>query len=157
METVILNISKWKMLRRIIFILATAGFTSAVLFLYSYQLKGLVPSSNVVREFCICFGQIFFQATLLLLFKQKTNLIISYLYQMMSVSLIGAVLLLPVIVSSIVYSPFTFGSAYCLAYFFMVVLIMFLDHKKRVRKIEAPAWLTYTWVLYRLIVLAVIL
>jgi hypothetical protein len=109
------------------------------------------------REFCICFGQIFFQAALLLFFRFRPILIISYLYQMMSVSLIGAVLLLPVIVSSFIWFPFTPVPGYCLAYFFMVVLIMFLDHKKRVKKIEAPRWLTYTWVLYRLIVLMVIL
>ena len=138
-------------------ILFAAMFTSTVLLFYSFLLKHLVPSSNLIREYCICFGQIFFQGAIILLFIRKNQILFEYLYQMMMVSLLGGLLLLPVLVSALLFFPFNPGSYYYLAYFFMVVLFMFFNHKKRVKKINAPAWLTYTWILYRLIVLLIIL
>jgi hypothetical protein len=152
-QTLTTNIQK---AGKIIFILATAAFTSTILLFYSYLLKDLVPSTNMLREYVICFGQIFFQVAIILFFHRK-YIVLDYLQQMMTVSFIGALLLLPGIVSNIILFPFSPGSIYFLAYFFVIVLFMFFDHKRRIKKIEAPHWLTYTWVLYRIIVLLIIL
>lgn len=157
METIIYSPTKTKNLKSLLFITGSAVFTSTVILLYSYQLKSFVPSSNLVREYFICFGQLFFQASLLLFFKYKSQLIWDYLKQMMFVSLVGSVLLTPALVSAFLFFPFSPGAVYFLSYFFIIVLFMFFNHKKRVEKIHAPHWLTYTWVLYRLIVLAIIL
>ncbi|MBA3665469.1 MAG: hypothetical protein H0W61_14835 [Bacteroidetes bacterium] len=138
------------------YIVFAAVFTSSILLLYSYLLKGLIPSSNLFREYCICFGQLLFQGTLLLLFSKK-EMILNYLFEMMKVSLIGAFLLSPVLVSAILFFPFSPGLYYYLGYFFVIVLYMFFNHKKRVKELQAAWWLTYTWVLYRFIVLLIIL
>jgi hypothetical protein len=136
------------------FIILSAVFTSTVLLYYSYLLEGLVPPSNVFREYVICFGQMVFQGILLITYRQKSELMLLYLKNMMMVSLIGALLLLPllIILFYIEIYPIT-----CLAYFFSIVIIMFFNHKARVKKINAPWWLSYTWVLYRFIVLLFIL
>jgi glycerol-3-phosphate acyltransferase PlsY len=73
---------------------------------------------------------------------------------MMTVSLIGGLLLLPVLFLSHYVSLPSYVS---LAWFLAVVAFMFLQHRKRVRSIKAPAWLSYTWVLYRCLVLLFIL
>ncbi len=139
---------------RLLYILITALFTSTVLLKYSYMLKGLVPPSNMIREYMICFGQIVFQTVILLCIRSKKILVFDYVGNMMTVSLIGALLLLPMLLLNhlIVLSPLI-----NLAFFFAVVLFMFLHHKRRVRNLQAPFWLSYTWVLYRCLVLLFIL
>ncbi len=138
----------------IVFLFATAVFTSTVLLYYSYLLNQIIPKSNLIREYAICFGQLFFQGTLLLIAKEKTDIILSYLKNMMMVSFIGALLLVPLI---IIDQYIQINFIIYLVYFFMVVLFMFFNHKKRIYTIQAPWWLTYTWVLYRCIVLLIIL
>lgn len=147
----------FKNMKSVLFIFFAAGLTSTILLLYSYQLKGFVPSSNLSREYFICFGQIVFQGALLFIFRAKKELVLHYIEQMMSVSLVGALLLTPALVSTALFFPFSPGAIYFLAYFFCIVLFMFLYHKRKVRQIHAPDWLSYTWVLYRLIVLSLIL
>jgi hypothetical protein len=141
---------------KVLFILVATSITSTLLLLYSYLLKGFIPATNMTREYLICFGQIVFQGLLFLLFHRK-YLLLDYLYQMMIVSLLGALLLSPVIISNIVLFPFSPGAVYYLIYFFIIVAFMFFEHKRRIKKINAPGWLTYTWVLYRVIVLWIIL
>ncbi|MBA3680607.1 MAG: hypothetical protein H0W73_05510 [Bacteroidetes bacterium] len=142
---------------KMVFILLGSIFTATVLLFYSYLLKDLIPSSNLKREYCICFGQIIFQGTLLIIFKTNSGSILNYLYQMVIVSMAGAGLLIPVLVSAFIFFPFGPGVYYYLVYFFGVVIVMFLAHKKRVQLIKAPIWLCYSWVLYRLLVLPIIL
>ncbi len=136
------------------FIIISAVFTSTVLLYYSYLLEGLVPPSNMIREYIICFCQMVFQGILLIANRQKSELILLYLKNMMMVSLIGALLLIPFLFISH-YSDF--NPLISSGYFFTVVVFMFFNHKSRVKKINAPWWLTYTWVLYRFIVLLFIL
>ena len=136
------------------FVIISAVFTSTVLLYYSYLLHGVVPQSNLIREYIICFGQIGFQGVLLIFGKQKADPIVLYLKQMMTVSLIGGLLLIPLL---IVAHYVQINPIICLAYFFAVVIFMFFNHKLRIKNINAPWWLTYTWVLYRFIVLLFIL
>jgi hypothetical protein len=137
-----------------VFILAAAVFTSTVLLYYSFLLQQFLPPSNLAREYAICFGQLFFQGILLYILKTKPALTINYLKNMMMVSLLGALLLIPLLFVAH-YIPI--APLICLAYFFAVVFFMFFNHKKRVEDIAAPWWLSYSWVLYRCLVLLIIL
>jgi predicted DCC family thiol-disulfide oxidoreductase YuxK len=139
---------------RVLYFVFSAALTSTILLSYSTLLQGIVPASNLFREYVICFGQIVFQGSLLLLFRTKKEQLFDYLGNMMTVSLIGGLLLLPVLFLSHYVSLPSYVS---LAWFLAVVAFMFLQHRKRVRSIKAPAWLSYTWVLYRCLVLLFIL
>lgn len=143
-----------KHIQTLIYITLCGVFTSTVLLYYSFLLQGLVPVSNYGREYAICFGQILFQGSLLLLFKNNKYQILEYIKHMMTVSLIGGFLLLPVFTFA---TYFHVPSVIYLIYFLCVVLFMFFNHKIRIRKVKAPQWLTYTWVLYRIIILLIIL
>ena len=138
----------------IIYILLCGVLTSTILLYYSFLLKELVPASNYSREYCICFGQILFQGALLLIFKNNKIQIIEYIKQMMTVSLMGGFLLIPAF--AVAYC-FNFNVLFYLFYFFCIVLFMFINHKIRIAKINAPYWLAYTWAFYRFIVLLFIL
>jgi hypothetical protein len=71
----------------------------------------------------------------------------------MTVSLGGAVLLAPMfLVSAFIREPLFY-----IAYFMMVVSIMFFEHIRRVRILELSWVLCLTWVLYRFIALYFIL
>lgn len=139
---------------RIPYMLIATIFTSTVLLYYSYLLKPIVPKSNLIREYGICFGQILFQGSILFLIKTKKSLLLDYLSNMMTVSLLGGLLLLP---SFILAHYFIIHPMVYLSYFFSVVIFMFFNHQKRVKNIQAPVWLSYTWVLYRCFVLLIIL
>ncbi len=143
-----------KHIQTLFYIILCGVFTSTVLLYYSFLLHDLVPASNYGREYTICFGQILFQGSLLFLFKNNKYQILEYIKNMMTVSLLGGFLLLPAFIISY---WFSLPSLFYMAYFFCVVLIMFINHKFRITKINAPQWLTYTWVLYRVIVLTIIL
>lgn len=139
---------------RISYLVLSAALTSTILFHYSRFLQGTIPDSNLFREYIICFGQIAFQGSLLLAIGLTKEKRFDYLGNMMTVSLIGGLLLLPVLIlSHSVALPFSFS----LGWFFAVVAFMFLKHRKRVSAIQAPAWLSYTWILYRVLVLFFIL
>lgn len=139
---------------RLLYILLTALFTSAVLFRYSFLLTGLIPASNVLREFLICFGQLVFQSLLLWGARAGKRVWFDYLGNMMTVSLIGALLLLPALM---VHAFFVLPSLCYAAYFMTVVAFMFYLHFRRVGYIGAPWWLSATWALYRCLVLWIIL
>lgn len=102
-------------------------------------------------EIIVVFGQLAFQ--FIFIWKQHREKQVSYLFNVMTVSLIGAILLLPLLIWNH-YSAVS--DMLILIYFFGVVFIMFLDHRRRVKKLELPWYLSYTWVFYRCIVLLLI-
>jgi hypothetical protein len=138
---------------RMAFILFTAVFTSLILYKYSFLLSGLIPESNLLREFGICFGQLIFQSLLLFASRCDKRTLLDYLGNMMTISFIGGLLLLP----ALIVGTFFTSSYFFLAYFFLVVLYMFFLHVRRVKWIGAPAWLSATWVAYRSLILIFIL
>ncbi len=82
--------------------------------------------------------------------REKLN----YYFNMLLVSLFGAFMLMPLLILDH-YSDR--GDAFNIVYFFIVVLIMFFEHKRRVTKLQLPGIISYTWALYRLIILVFIL
>lgn len=139
---------------RLAYLALSAILTAMILSSYSRLLHGVVPASNPSREYMIAAGQIFFQANILLAFKPTKKLLFDYLGNMMTVSLIGSLLLLPLLILNHYTSIHPFLAP---GWFFAVVLYLFLLHRRRVGYIQAPVLLSYTWVLYRVIVLLIIL
>jgi|1_EtaG_2_1085319.scaffolds.fasta_scaffold00964_6 hypothetical protein len=103
-------------------------------------------------EFAIGFGQIFWQIPVIL-FVNKTKLM-DYLGNMCTVSLIGSLALLPLVIINMV----TELSHYFNLFFFgIVVVFMLYDHIRRCKILELPLLITASWVLYRVFVLSIIL
>lgn len=124
--------------------------TSIVLTSYSATLIPLLPPTTSLREFLICGGQLVSQGMMVWLIHKERS--IHYLGNMMTVSLIGALLLIP----ALILSHWISGPWFYAGYFMLVVGMMFREHWRRVKILELPACLSATWVLYRLLILAFI-
>ena len=136
---------------RLAYIIATWLFTSVVLVFYSALLSPLIPETNFAREFLIAGCPIIFQG--LLVAAIQKNKVIHYLGNMMTISFAGAILLaLPLSVSSLIDDKFFY-----LAWFVLVVGLMFMEHIRRVKILKLPWQVSAGWVLYRVIVLLIII
>jgi hypothetical protein len=125
--------------------------TASFLHKYSQLLVPLIPPSSYGREFLICGGQIFWQLGFMVVLKQPRRW--DYLGTMMTISLAGGIALgLIQLLSMFVHSPFLFG-----ALFTGVAGLMMLEHIRRTGILQLSGWLTITWILYRIGLLAVIL
>ncbi|WP_250629613.1 DUF393 domain-containing protein [Aureibaculum algae] len=136
---------------RIIYILFASLITSLVLYQYSEQLSFL-PDSTIGRETVLAIGQIVFQSVFLL--KITRNDLLNYIGNLMTVSLMGSLLLMPIIViNHFIMLP----TLILLSWFGLTALLMFKEHYRRVNLLNLPTYLSYTWVLYRVIALLLIL
>lgn len=99
-------------------------------------------------ELCMVAGQLLFQ--LPFLYKKPLAVKFDYSYKLLLVSLMGSVLLLPLIAINHFYAVSYFAN---LCYFFVVVLSMFFVHKRIVAQLQLPGYMSYTWILYRCIIL----
>lgn len=136
---------------RIAYLLFAWVITSLFLNHYTRLVVPLIPASSLTREFLVCGGQMFWQAIFMWMFHQRRTW--DYLGTVMTISLAGG-LTLSVIQALLgwLHSPLLFG-----ALFTGVAGLMFLEHIRRTRILQISSWLTVTWVLYRVILLAVIL
>ncbi len=120
-----------------------------------FQFSGLVnnfPLTNLQSAFIIAFGQIVFQLFFLLKKNLKANL--NYIGNLMTVSLLGCIgLLQTMLLNMIIPLPQTI----ILISFLGIIGFMFFEHKRRVALLELPSYLSYTWIIYRLIALLIIL
>lgn len=137
---------------RIAYIIFAWLLSSIVLTNYAATVYPIVPASSFNREFIICGGQIFFQTAVVLIMNRAK--LLHYIGNMMTVSLIGSLLLVPMIVltSLINVSPIV-----TLIWFGAVVTFMLLIHSKRVKMLGISPLTTVSWVCYRFIVLWIIL
>jgi predicted DCC family thiol-disulfide oxidoreductase YuxK len=133
------------------YIIVGCFITAIILNAYSALLNPILPFSMFSRELAICGGQIIFQGALIS-FISKDRLL-HYLGNMMSVSLMGALLLLPALILNRV-TPLNIFVNF--AWFGLVVGLMFLEHWRRVKILEIHWLASVSWVLYRLIVLWII-
>ncbi|WET01123.1 hypothetical protein [Flavobacterium sp. YJ01] len=136
---------------RFLFISFALTVTSFILFGYSNLILNL-PKSNITREIILAFGQIVFQSLFLFRFDKKT--ILNYAGNLMTVSLFGSLILTPIL---IVNQFFQLPQTIILGWFGMTVLIMFLEHFRRVKLLKLPFYLSFTWILYRILALLLIL
>lgn len=138
---------------RLAFILFAWIVSALTLNAFSGRLVPLVPASNLLRELSICGGQLVFQGLLVLLSDKRK--LLDYLGNVIAVSLIGSLMLLPALF--VPYSGAMLSNAGFLGYFMLVVGLLLLEHKRRVNLLNLPPALTLGWLVYRLIVLLIIL
>lgn len=134
---------------RLLYILFVVLLSSTVLFHFTKPMNELMGWNNHLgREFMVCLGQIFWQSAVLYKFPKEK--LLDYLGNMMTVSLIGTLLLLPMLLTN---DPSPIVN---LAYFGVIVGFMFFEHIRRC-KILNLGWLpSISWLVYRLTVLAII-
>lgn len=136
---------------RFLFIGFATVMTAIVLYHYSFLIPGL-PKASITREFMIAIGQLFFQSLFLLKSDRKT--ILNYSGNLMTVSLMGSLLLLPILALQTVVN---LSANATLIWFVLTAFIMFMEHYRRIKILQLPTYLCITWVVYRLIVLLLIL
>jgi predicted DCC family thiol-disulfide oxidoreductase YuxK len=137
---------------RIVFILLAALFTSLVLNLYCASIWELVGfKSGFGFELMVCFGQIIWQS--LIFFKWEMKKKMEYMGNMITVSLIGSLLLIPML---IVHKIVWVDPWIMLAYFGGVVMMMLIFHMRRCAKLRLGLMPTLSWVIYRIFVLLVV-
>ncbi|PKF73949.1 hypothetical protein CW752_11865 [Chryseobacterium sp. PMSZPI] len=132
---------------RLAYIVFVAIFSACILSLFSGKL-GMDLNRNFFREFTVCLGQIFWQTIFLKMYLK--NKIWDYLGNMMTVSLIGTLLLIPALLTN--FTPFFY-----VVYFGIVVLIMFLEHMRRCKILRLNYLPTISWILFRITALAIII
>jgi len=142
----------FKLHYRIAYLIFTWFVTSYILSLYTGLMKDLLPVGHVHREYFICGGQILFQGLVIILVnKDKTW---AYLGNMMTISFAGALLLLPALLLSVLFS---LNPVFYAVWFLVVAGLMLLEHIRRCNLLKIGWVLTVTWVLYRVAILLIIL
>ncbi len=136
---------------RIAYLIFTWFVTSSILSSYAGLFGTLLPADNSYREYLICGGQILFQGAIAALYTKPK--IWEYLGNMMTISIAGALLLLPVLLIS---NYIAIPPIVAVLYFMSVAGLMFLEHIRRTSILKLGWILTTTWVLYRLLVLFVL-
>ncbi len=136
---------------RFLYIFTATLITTLVLFEFSKAIT-TIATSSIQQELIITFSQILFQY--LFLTKIKTKSFINYIGNLMTVSLMGSLLLILLLALN---SIMNLSQKGLLIGFSLTVLFMFFEHRRRVKILALPKYLSYTWVLYRLIVLLILL
>ncbi|MFT3795282.1 DCC1-like thiol-disulfide oxidoreductase family protein [Flavobacterium sp.] len=136
---------------RIAYLLFSVLVTAWVLNAYAAKIE-LIPNGGLGRELLLAFGQILFQAVFLFEKDNRDKLV--YAGNLMTVSLMGSLLLLPILILNI---WIALPQTVMLCWFGLTVLAMFFEHWRRVRLLQLPTLLCFTWVLYRLTALAFLL
>jgi hypothetical protein len=132
---------------RLAYLLFTAIVVGLILTLYAKTLKDLLPTGHPYREYAIAAGQLGFQGLIIATYASKKTW--DYLGNMMTISLAGALLLIPAIIAH----PSTNLAT---GYFAAVATLMLFEHIRRT-KLLGLGWLpTITWVSYRLLILVLL-
>lgn len=126
-------------------------FTALVLFQYA-ELTVFLPKATFVREVLLATGQIGFQALFIRKIDNQKQL--NYIGNLITVSIIGSLLLLPIVFLN---SYFELNDYFILGWFGLTVNFMIYEHYRRISLLELPKYLTLTWILYRILALVIIL
>jgi predicted DCC family thiol-disulfide oxidoreductase YuxK len=126
----------------------------------SWLLKGFSPlledfwpvKGGWVSELLLVVGQIVFQSFIFLLVSphKSQQKLMDYLGNLMTVSLIGSLLLIPAL--AIHHFVSTLPLWFYLGWFAAVISFMFFEHKRRVKVYDLPLALSLSWVGYRILV-----
>ncbi|WP_344925684.1 hypothetical protein [Aquimarina addita] len=134
------------------YIVIATIISSIALYYYAHMLPELIPNENLTKEVFMCAGQILWQGTILFIFVRKK--ITTYLFQMITVSLIGSLALIPLL---IVNEYFIISIKTNVLFFLFIVLFMITEHARRVKKLNLPFYLTISWVMYRILWIPILL
>jgi hypothetical protein len=136
---------------RLFYILFSGIVTTFILFYFSKNIS-TIPHGSLLREGFITIGQLLFQGVLIYKLDKKT--ILNYFGNLMTISLMGSLMLLTLLsINSIVPLHETFF----LIGLGITIFIMFIEHLRRVKLLKLPSFLSFTWVLYRVLILIMIL
>lgn len=134
------------------YILLVAVITSFIVGAFSHLLAARIGiSMPAYQEWLICFGQIGWQFIAISLIKKEKRL--DYLGNMSTVSMIGALLLIPLFMFDWI-GPL--NALHLMTYFGVVVGYMFLTHLKRAKNLQISWPISISWLSYRIIVLIII-
>ncbi len=136
---------------RLLYIAFTSVITTIVLCYYS-NLLSFFPNTTIGRELLLTLGQMVFQGIFLTHLKREK--IMNYLGNLMTVSLMGSLLLLPILVISMFLK---IPEALSIVWFGATVILMLLENYRRTKILELPFHLNITWIAFRIIVLLIIL
>lgn len=136
---------------RISYILFTIIVTMLTLFYFSKNLT-LLSETSIIREGAITIGQLVFQG--LLIYKLNKKTILNYFGNLMTVSLMGSLMLFPLL---LVKHWFIIPETLTILWFGLTVFVMFVEHFRRIKLLKLPNYLSYTWILYRVLILLTIL
>ncbi len=135
---------------RLVYMFLVAIFSSVVVFKYSIDINVFLSlKSNYARELMLCFGQIAWQYLFLKAYLKEKKW--EYLGNMSTVSLIGTLLLIPMIWINIEFV------ALKIAWFMLVVGFMFFEHIRRSKLLEINYLPTISWLSFRVFALIIIL
>lgn len=132
---------------RLVYIVFVVIFSGYILSIFSSKL-GLNLIQNFWREFAICCGQIVWQTLILKTYLKEK--IWNYLGNMMTVSLIGTLLLIPALFLNLNVNA-------SVIYFGIVVFVMFSEHLRRSRILKLNLFPTISWTVFRITVLAILI
>lgn len=136
---------------RILYLLFAIVVTAYILNLFSEFFINY-SKLNLGLIFLLFLGQIIFQ--ILFIANKSKKVILEYLGNLTTVLLAGSLLLIPL---KIVTYILNLSENTILIYFGFTVVIMFLEHFRRVKILNLTHLLSFTWILYRVIILAFIL
>ncbi len=133
-----------------VFCIAITAFTLSK---YAVLIQPLLSIEyNWTFELLMVIGMLIFQYPFI--YKMKWNIKIDYYFNMLLISLLGSILLWPLLFAN----HFTnIKDMVNVGYFFIVVATMFFIHKKMVTKMQLPLYISYTYILYRFIILLFII
>jgi predicted DCC family thiol-disulfide oxidoreductase YuxK len=156
----------FRLRHRLAWLLFTTVIIGSILTRFSGLLTAPIPHGNPYREYVIAAGQIFFQGLIIFLFAPNPGAPSAsttrwdYLGNMMTISLAGALLLLPALaVAAIIHLPPALSHIspiIATGYFLLVAALMLLEHIRRTKLLSLGWGLTLSWVCYRVLVLLVI-
>ncbi len=141
----------WKY--RIAYLIFAMVLTTVVLAQFSVLLPAELIHSGIWTESLVSLGQLVVMGAISGVFSSDKT--IYYLGNLMTVSLMGSLMLVPVIlVAKLIQIP----ELILIGYFMMVVTCMFLEHKRRLEILGMSTILySISWVIYRLIALMILL
>ncbi|NOQ73190.1 MAG: hypothetical protein GQ574_14380 [Crocinitomix sp.] len=138
---------------RIIYLILVALFTGLMVNGFTTLLDAELGVAHVGwREYAVCFGQIAWQFAALSLIDPAKRL--DYLGNMSTVSIIGALLLIPLFIADYFLD---FCWMQLMIGFALVVGTMFYLHVKRCKRLGLPFIVSASWVMFRTIVLIIVL
>ncbi|TCJ19017.1 DUF393 domain-containing protein [Flaviaesturariibacter flavus] len=127
--------------------------TALILYRYSHRMIGIVPPSNMYREFAVCGGQILWQGALIRILHPERSW--DYLGNMMTVSFAGGLLL--AIFAGLFDVAGMHDPRVATLAFLLVAGAMLLEHVRRCGLLGLSLAMSASWILYRLLLLAFIL
>ena len=136
---------------RLFYIILAVFFTATILFKYA-QLFPFFAKNNFVIELLLALGQIGFQWLFIQNINRQKQL--NYIGTLMTVSVLGSLILMPMLIFNHYYE----SQIYLLyAWFIATATAMRFDHYRRVKILELPKRLSFSWVLYRVLALGILL